>query len=409
VNLAICHPVIVPARGGCETYVADLIRRLSGDGHTVHLYASTWDAAALPANLHIHHIPETGWPRCLRPWRFSRACQEALRKNTHDLSIGFDKVAGVDVFYPQGGLHIAAVRQAMLKFRNPLHRALAIALRAIDPAHCSFSRFERRQYRVERGERSELRLADTRQGRSLRARHPFIIVNSDFVRRHFHDYLGVPPSRVAVLHCAIDPDRFTATDRPARRAATRQLWDIEPNDTVALFVAMNYRLKGLEPLLHAVSRIPDRSRFRLAVIGRPETAAFERLAKRLGITECVRFLGFMPDPRNAYFAADLLVHPTFYDPCSLVVQEALACGLPVITSRHNGASELLDPPHDGLVIRDPHDSEELAGALTTWLDPSRRQAGARAALRAAQKWTFADHYRQLLKLLEEAARRKRAA
>jgi UDP-glucose:(heptosyl)LPS alpha-1,3-glucosyltransferase len=144
-------------------------------------------------------------------------------------------------------------------------------------------------------------------------------------------------------------------------------------------------------------------------MGHPYTAPFEQMAKNLGVADVVRFLGFVPDPRNAYFAADLLVHPTFYDPCSLVVQEAMACGLPVITSRYNGASELLNPPHDGLVIRDPHDGEELAGALGYFLDPGRRQACARAALRGARKWTFADHYRQLLKLLDEAVRRKQAA
>jgi UDP-glucose:(heptosyl)LPS alpha-1,3-glucosyltransferase len=389
VNLAICHPVVVPARGGCETYVADLIRRLDGDGHTVHLYASTWDPGALPDGLQIHHIPEKGWPRCLRPWRFSHACHEALRHARHDLTIGFDKVSGLDVSYPQGGLHGAAVRQTMLKFRNPLVRGLAIAARSFDPAHRAFCCFERSQY----------------GGRKA----PFLIVNSDFVRGHFHRYLGIPLGQVHVLHCAIDPGRFTATDRPLRRAALRQAWNIAPHETLALFVAMNYRLKGLDPLLRAVACMPDKTRFRLAVLGHPNVTPYVERAKKLGIAGVMRFLGFLPDPRNAYFAADLLVHPTFYDPCSLVVQEAMACGLPVITTRHNGASELMDPPNDGLVLPDPHDSEDLAAALSSFLDNNRRHSAARAALRSAQKWTFDDHYRQLLKLLGEAARRKAAA
>jgi UDP-glucose:(heptosyl)LPS alpha-1,3-glucosyltransferase len=387
-NLAICHPVVVPARGGCETYVADLIRALDRDGHTVHLYASLWDAVALPAKIHLHPIPEIR-SRLFRPWRFSRACRGALRHGNHDLSIGFDKVAGVDVIYPQGGLHIAAVRQSMLKIRSPLLRSLALACRAVDPAHRSFCRFEHRQFGGDRP--------------------PFIIVNSNLVRRHFKHYLGILPARVAVLHCAIDPNRFAATDRPARRAEMRRQWQIDPGDTVALFAAMNYPLKGLEPLLRAVAHMADRSRFRLVVIGDPRTGPFERLAVKLGVRESVHFGGFLRDPRSAYFASDLLVHPTFYDPCSLVVQEALACGLPVITSKYNGAAELLDPPHDGLVIDDPHDAEELAGALNYFLDASRRQSAGRCALRAAQRWTFADHYRQLGKLLDEAARRKQAA
>jgi UDP-glucose:(heptosyl)LPS alpha-1,3-glucosyltransferase len=389
VNLAICHPVVVPARGGCEIYIADLTRRLCADGHEVHLYASHWDAAALPAALRLHAVPDKGWPRFLRPWRFSRACAEATRDAGHDLTLGFDKVAGLDVLYPAGGLHAAAVDYGLLKYRSPAARALAGALRRLDPAHRSFCRFERGLY--------------------LREPAPYLIANSDLVRRHFLQYLGVPSSQVPVLHVAIDPDRFAATDRPARRVATRQDWGVAPTDTVALFVAMNYRLKGLAPLLRAVARLGERSRFRLAVVGDPRTRPYENLARRLGIAEQVRFLGFHPDPRNDYFACDLLVHPTFYDPCSLVVQEAQACGLPVVTSRHNGAAELLDPPHDGLVVSDPHDADELAGALAYFLDPQKRQACARAALRGGQRWTFNEHYRRLLELLEDAARRKRAA
>jgi UDP-glucose:(heptosyl)LPS alpha-1,3-glucosyltransferase len=389
VNLAICHPVVIPARGGCETYIADLARRLCADGHEVHLYASRWDAACLPGSLHLHPVADKAWPRSLRPWRFSRACAAATRGAGHDLTFGFDKVAGLDVLYPAGGLHVASFDHGLLKFRHPWLRGAAWAVRRLDLAHLSFCAFERRQY--------------------LREPRPFLIANSGLVRRHFHAYLGVRPMEVPVLHCAIDPDRFAATDRPARRVATRQAWGVEPTDTVALFVAMNYRLKGLGPLLRAVARLPDRSRFRLAVVGHPDAAAYQRQARRLRITEVVRFLGFSADPRNAYFAADLLVHPTFYDPCSLVVTEAQACGLPVITTVNNGAAELLDPPNDGLVINDPHDRDELAAALGHFLDPARRQAASRAAFRAAQLWTWEQHYRRLLELLSEAARRKRAA
>jgi UDP-glucose:(heptosyl)LPS alpha-1,3-glucosyltransferase len=116
--------------------------------------------------------------------------------------------------------------------------------------------------------------------------------------------------------------------------------------------------------------------------------------------------------RNAYFAADFLVHPTFYDPCSLVVLEALACGLPIITTRYNGASELLhpSPPHqEGYVLRDPHDHQELSWCLAQMLDPGRRHSLAQAARRTALQWTFEQHYRQLMAVLVEAAERKQAA
>src|SRR5262249_41762459 len=115
------------------------------------------------------------------------------------------------------------------------------------------------------------------------------------------------------------------------------------------------------------------------------------------------------ETRNCYFAADFLVHPTFYDPCSLVVLEALACGLPVITSRFNGASELFTSPDAGYVVEDPHDHERLAGCMRRMLDPAARGACAQAARRASALWTFEHHYRQLLQVFAEAAARKRAA
>src|SRR5205823_8353522 len=123
----------------------------------------------------------------------------------------------------------------------------------------------------------------------------------------------------------------------------------------------------------------------------------------------VRFAGHCPDMRDGYFAADFLVHPTFYDPCSLVVLEALGCGLPVITSRYNGASELMRPLQEGYVIDDPHDHARLAWCLAQLLDAAKRQAGAQAARRTAAAWTFEHHYRQLVQLFAEAAARKQAA
>ena len=114
-------------------------------------------------------------------------------------------------------------------------------------------------------------------------------------------------------------------------------------------------------------------------MGNPRTRPYERLARRLGIESRVRFVGPCREVRNCYFASDFLVHPTFYDPCSLVVLEALACGLPVITTRYNGASELLNPPREGYVIPNPHFHAQLADCMKQFLEPAHRLACAEAA------------------------------
>jgi UDP-glucose:(heptosyl)LPS alpha-1,3-glucosyltransferase len=384
-NIAFYYESVLPARGGCETYIADLARRLVADGHEVHLYACRWDEAALPKAMHYHALPAPRGPRFLRPWRFNATCQDALHKARHQVSVGFDKTWGQDLLFPQGGLHVASAEHNLRKYRDPMLRGLASLVKAVDLAHWSYSRLERRQY--------------------LGSDQPLIVVNSHMVQRHFEEHYGIHPETLRVVPSAIDPGRFSEDDRPRCRQECRESWGIGPDETVALFVAMNYRLKGLEPLLHAMRRLVEKP-VRLLVVGNARTRGYERLARRLEIDQRVSFLGPNRDVKNCYFAADFLVHPTFYDPCSLVVLEALACGLPVITSRYNGASELLRPLREGYVIGDPHDHDELAWCMAQFLDPIRRGAFAQAARQTAAQWTFEHHYQQMLQVFVEAAARK---
>jgi UDP-glucose:(heptosyl)LPS alpha-1,3-glucosyltransferase len=395
-NLAFCYESVLPRRGGCETYIADLARRLVADRHEVHLYACRWDAAALPPGLHYHALPAPHGPRFLRPWRFGGRVAEALRGARHDVTIGFDKTWGQDVLYPQGGLHSASAAHNIDKHGSAWQRGLARVVKALDLAHWSYRRLERRQY--------------------LGPRRPLVVVNSEMVRRHFMQYLGYDADDVHVVRSAIDPQRFAEQDRPRRRAEWREILGFGAHETIAVFAAMNYRLKGLVPLLYAVRRLCEHPEFaeaaktfRVLVAGGLDYGRYQRLAQRLGVGEKFYFVGPCPDMRNSYFAADFLVHPTFYDPCSLVVLEALTCGLPVVTTRRNGASELLQPPREGYVVDDPHDHERLAWCLGQLLDPARRAACAQAARRAGQQWTFEHHYRELLRVFEAATRRKQAA
>jgi UDP-glucose:(heptosyl)LPS alpha-1,3-glucosyltransferase len=395
-KIAFCYEHVQPARGGCGTYIPDLARRLTADGHEVLLYACSWDGAALGQGVRCHRLPTPHGPRFLRPWRFSAACLEALRDAGHDVSVGFDKTWGQDILYPQGGLHAASVEHNYRKFASPVTAMLARWAKSLDLAHHSFSRLERQQY--------------------LGQPRPLVIVNSEMVRNHFHRHYDIGPDAVRVVYSSIDPKRFVDPDRPRRRAEGRRRWGIGPEETVGLFAGMNYRLKGLGPLLRAVKALSDRAEywaakqpFRLLVVGHPRFAGYEKLARRLGVGHLVRFAGHCPDMRDGYFAADFLVHPTFYDPCSLVVLEALGCGLPVVTSRYNGASELMRPLQEGYVIDDPHDHDRLAWCLGQLLDPRIRANCAHAARQAAARWTFERHYQQIFGVFQQAMERKRAA
>lgn len=384
-QIGLCYESVLPARGGCEHYISDLARRIARDGHGVHLYASRWDADALPASTVYHKIPQATGPRFLKPWRFASACIDALREHPVDVSMGFDKTWGQDILYPQGGLHSASRVQNLMKHEPGLYRLATRLIRPVDVSSYSFRRLERRQY--------------------LTSPRPTVLAISRMVQGHFRQYLGLAESSVRVLYASIDPERFAAMDRLARRARERYSWGATADDVVGLFVGMNYRLKGLAQLLKAMVHVPRESRFRLMIVGSAKYQRYESLAKQLGIGDRVKFLGFQADPRDAYFAADVLVHPTFYDPCSLVALEALACGLPVLTTRFNGASELL--PSDSPIVNDPHDSHELASAIANMCNPALLPARKFAAAEAGQKWTFEDHYLQLFGVFEEVLARKR--
>ena len=388
-EIGLFYESVLPERGGCEHYIADLARRLHRDGQAVHLHACRWDASALPEATHFHRLPEPTGPRWLRPWKFAESCLESMRQNRHDVTIGFNKTFGQDILYPQGGLHAASAAHNLLKSPSKIGRWFGGLVKAVDPASRSFLALEKRQY--------------------LGAKRPLIVVNSRMVQRHFEEYYDIPPSDVRVLPSAIDPGRFVADDRFTRRHAERQAWGADDGTPVGLMVAMNYRLKGLSPLIRSLVHLPPSKPFRLVVVGSPKFQRYQKLARSLGVADRVHFAGFRADPKDAFFGADFLVHPTFYDPCSLVALEALACGLPVVTTKYNGAAELLTPGKDGLVIDDPHDGPALASAIETLLNGGVRQCFAQAARQAGQRWTFEQHYQQFLGLMRGVARQRAAA
>ncbi len=385
-NIALCYESVLPARGGCETYIGDLSRRLAQDGHEVHLYACRWDANALPASIQYHRLQVPNGPRFLRPWRFGHAVEAALAGANHDVTVGFDKTWGQDVLYPQGGLHVASAAHNRRKHRNRLLRTVASLAKWFDPAAWSFAKLERKQY--------------------LGTTHSTVVVNSEMVQSHFSKYYCIGSEQLRVVHSAIDPTRFESADRDSIRQHQRATWLVKPDDPVGLFIGTNYRLKGLAPLIRALAELPKELPLKIAVVGHNKVVAYELLARSLGVRDRLIFLGFRASPKDLYFAADFLVHPTFYDPCSLVVLEALACGLPIITTQYNGASELLVPLANSLIIDDPHNAKELAAALAKMARPSYRVTRTEYAIAGARDWTFEHHYAALVAIFEEVRTRK---
>src|SRR5262249_32958424 len=146
-KIGFCYESVLPSRGGCETYIADLARRLAAERHEVHLFACRWDELALPPGLHYHHLPPPRGPRFLRPWAFAAACRGARAGAARAIvSMVSDRRGGQDILSPRGGLHAAWGEHNVKKHGSRLLRGLARLVKAIDPAHRAFSLLEHRQY-----------------------------------------------------------------------------------------------------------------------------------------------------------------------------------------------------------------------------------------------------------------------
>jgi UDP-glucose:(heptosyl)LPS alpha-1,3-glucosyltransferase len=388
-RLALNFPRIDPARGGAETYIVDLCRSLVRAGHQVDLYAESWKDGSLPPEVRTFAVPATGRTRIQRLRSFARNSEKALAQADHDCTVGFMNTYEHDVIIPQGGVQEGSLRANALRFGNPLARGLYLLAKRLNPKYAVYKGIERRQY------------APKRQAR--------VVAVSNMVRRHIQQYHHVPRNLISVVPNAIDPGRVTLPQPGATRCAFRNRLGIEPGDLVGLFVGHNFALKGLKPLIRAMgarSRAEGRP-INLLVGGGGDVARYRQLARAQGVEATVHFLGFHPDIRECYAASDFFVLPSYYDPCSLVVLEALAAGLPVITTQQNGAGELLVDGKEGFVLTSPDATGELIAALEHMADDGRRTAMAVEAARLGREQTFERHVAALVRVFQEVAAAKK--
>ena len=145
---------------------------------------------------------------------------------------------------------------------------------------------------------------------------------------------------------------------------------------------------------------------RLLVVGGKRLGGWRRAAARLGLADAVRFVGPVDDVLPYYAAADVYVHPTIYDTCSLVVLEAAACGLPVVTTRCNGAAELFHDGDDIHLIAEPGDDAALAAKIAALLDPAVRRATGAAARQTSMQHTFEQNVDEIVALYQEVVHRR---
>ena len=325
-HLALNFQRVDPSRGGAETYVADLCRDLVAGGHRVDLYAESWADDCLPArgerrSRRRHRPQQAGAHLELR-----RNSEQAMRHGRHDCSVGFINTWAHDVIIPQGGVQEGSLRANAGRFSTAVHGQ---AYRLVEDGQSQV-------LGASRDRAPAIRPRAARRGSWPSARWSAGISKS---------FTTCPGSRSTSCPTRSTPARLEVAQPGAFRCAFRNRMGLEPSDLVGLFVGHNFALKGLEPLIEALGarqrRNPraGRSTCWSAAAATPPPIAAWRAAWDRGHGPFPRLLSRI---RECYWSSDFFVQPTYYDPCSLVVLEALACGLPVITTEQNGAERADD-------------------------------------------------------------------
>jgi UDP-glucose:(heptosyl)LPS alpha-1,3-glucosyltransferase len=337
--------------GGAEQYAWGLARWLVRQGHSVEVFAA--HAAFPPPGLGgLHSLSPRPCSAAGRSGAMAEALRHALNDRDFDVVHAFNHLWPCDVLRLDGGVHRA--------FEEWNARS--------DPT--SWGRVVRRlARRLGRRDRA-LRKNESRQFGDPRRR--FVAVSqrvAQDMRRFYPDC----EDRIRLNYNGVDLQRFSSPSVEERLAA-RAAMGFSEDETVLLFVSNNYRLKGLHDLVGALPLVVAGSsgRVRLVVAGRGRARPFVRSAMRLGVGDRVMVCPPGGDMRGRYAAADVLVHPTYYDSFGLVGLEAMACGLPVVMSRNAGMSELITSGRGAVLIDMPCPREELSAAILAASRPSFR-------------------------------------
>jgi UDP-glucose:(heptosyl)LPS alpha-1,3-glucosyltransferase len=342
------------AAGHQITIFADEIRGATGD----------WDVRRVGAG------PRLG--RALSLLRFAWTAAPAARRAGSDLVLSFARCVGADVIRSGGGAHASYLRAAR-KWRGALG---ATAMR-LSPYHQVQMLVERRAFRSPGLKR--------------------VIAVSNFVRDDLIREFSLTSQKTVTIYNGVDLDRFQPAIDPAERAAIRQKFIVPASARVVAFVGNGFARKGLGFLIEAWPLVVGGA-FLLVVGADRQSEKFARRARALNVGGRVVFTGPQPDVATLFHAADAFAMPSLFEPFGNVVMEAMASGLPAMTSAFSGVAEVIPPSMRGFRVENPNDVGEVALRLGALFDAPRTLATEARA--TAEKFTWTRYAKELNALLE---------
>jgi UDP-glucose:(heptosyl)LPS alpha-1,3-glucosyltransferase len=333
--------------GGAERFVENAVGALAAEGASLTIITRQWPNNASPGVAHValnpRYVTSAGRDRS-----FAEAVQAHISQTRYDLVQSHERIAGCDIFRAGDGVHAEWLTQRARI--SGLMRRLGVA---VSPHHRYVLRAEREMFASPK----------------LRA----IICNSAMVQADVRRHFDVPAEKLVHIPTGVDTEKFHPRLRDEFRDSLRKALKIPKTAPVALFVGSGFERKGLVGFLMGLADQDGHARLtresaRGIVVGTDKhLVRFQALADQLGLNDRVRFVGGVADVRPYYAAADIFALPTLYDPMPNACLEAMACGLPVVTSHTSGAAELITPGVEGF-LTDALETPAIADAMSAAFD-----------------------------------------
>lgn len=345
--------------GGAERFVERALDALVAQGAEVSLITRSW--AGAPREGFKQVLCDPPYSRLLsgrtaRDRTFAAAVRAEMVRGGYDIVQAHERIPGCTIFRAGDGVHAA-----WLERRGRSLSAIQRLAQRLSPYHRYVLAAERGMF----------------EHPALKA----VICNSHMVADEVAQHYGVARAKLHVIYNGVDTGAFHPHMVEAFRTPTRAALGIPDEAPLLLFVGSGFERKGVPQLLRALA-VMYNGNARLVVVGADrKLKAMRALADHLGLGRRVHFTGPQKDVRIYYGAADAFVLPTLYDPCPNAALEAMACGLPLVTSTTCGAQEWVKPGVNGWAV-DALDVPELAAKLDALCvlatDPAARAAARQA-------------------------------
>ncbi len=380
-RIALVRRVCSLKKAGAERYCINLMRQLRAKGHEVTIVGESMDDSLKTEAKHLK-VPVSKWTSWTKNLSLARNARKVFANQGFDIVHGLSRVYGLDTYRLTDPLQT--------HWLNVFYRGkMQQFLQRLNPRHRTILRIEKQLFGP----------AGPRR----------IIVQSKLDERLLKEYFDVDPKRLCRVTNGVDTTNFHP-DYQHERLAVRAEWKIPAEAPLLTFASMDFRRKGLSRLLQAMA-IARTSGLWLMVIGDGDIARFKALAASMNLADRLVFTGRQQAIARLYAASDLFVLPTIYEPFPNVNLEAMACGIPVITTATAGGADAIEPAINGYVIASPDDVECLADRIDFHFGRGETQLRlmSAAARSTALRYTPEANAEQTLAVFQEVLSEKAAA